>query len=43
MKIACVIAAERLEEAVKVVHDEFFSESEGHRSVRRESVSRLGS
>ena len=43
MKIACVIAAERLEEAVKVVHDEFFSESEGHRAVRRESVSRLGS
>ena len=27
MRIACVIAAERLEEAVKVVHDEFFSQS----------------
>ncbi len=27
MKIACVIAAERLEEAVKLVHDEFFSQS----------------
>ena len=27
MKIACVIAAERLEEAVRVVHDEFFSQS----------------
>ena len=28
MKIACVIAAERLEEAVRLVHDEFFSQSE---------------
>ncbi len=28
MKIACVIAAERLEEAVRLVHDEFFSQPE---------------
>ena len=28
MRIACVIAAERLEEAVRLVHDEFFSQSE---------------
>ncbi len=28
MKIACVIAAERLDEAVRLVHDEFFSQSE---------------
>jgi aspartate kinase len=28
MKIACVIEADRLEEAVKLVHDEFFSQSE---------------
>jgi len=28
MKIACVIGAERLEEAVRLVHDEFFSQSE---------------
>ena len=27
MKIACVIAAERLDESVRAVHDEFFSET----------------
>ena len=33
MKIACVIAAERLDEAVRAVHDEFFSETKSGSTV----------
>jgi len=33
MKIACVIAADRLDEAVRAVHDEFFSETKSASTV----------